>query len=199
MCAWLPGHCCSRVSSFPLFEGPTRQRFGDPRPLQKAFANVAECPAVCHSSIQPEDWTGLRIGPASTTRRDLFYWDCVTSSYASEMIIKDTPTRTIGTSLVWPHEINCSLPTYTDGRKQFWKGCPTQSSDEISFIDKELRVQSDFLSFVLHPVNVAVCGNVRVGWGPTGAAESLVPLGGLPDLMCAPASAPGVVSWSPPL
>ena len=177
----------------------TLQRFGDPRPLKKAFAHIAASPAVCLTSIQPEDWTGLRIGPASITRSDLFYWDRITSSHACEMIINATPTLTSGNSVVWPHEVNCSLPTYTDGRKRFLKGCPTQPSDQIRYIDKELRVQNNFLSYVLNPANVAVCGDENVGWGPTGAAESLVPLGGLPDMMCAPASAPGVVSWSPPL
>ena len=68
------------------------------------------------------------------------------------------------------------------------EGCRTQPSNVIIPIDRELHVQESATVSVLHPTNVAVCGAPYLGWRPTTAAESLVPLGGYPDMMCVLAS-----------
>ncbi len=194
MSAWLPGRrFACMLSPFrpraPLFRTP--QLLRQPRPHHLTFANTAERPAVFLTSLHPHDWTGLRIGPASTDCYDIAYWKRITSTYARKMIIEKTPIGTSGHALVWPHQVNCSLPKYTDGRQQFWKGCQTQPSKTVIRINRELRVQGSLYTFALVPINVAVCGDETLGWGHTGAAVSLEPLGGLPDMMCALTSIAG--------
>lgn len=134
MSAWLPGRrFACMLTPFrpraPLLRTP--QLLGQPRPHHLTFASTAERPAVCLTSLHPHDWTGLRIGTASTDTYDIAYWKCITSTYARKMIIDKTPIGTSGHALVWPHQVNCSLPKYTDGRQQFWKGCQIQPSKQL--------------------------------------------------------------------
>ena len=89
---------------------------------------------------------------------------------------------------VRPAEVHGSFVSYTNGRRQFWKGSNTKQSEKILPIDQEATMQTSFFHKVLAPTNAAVQGDDLLGWSATGIARSVAPLGGKPDFMCAPAS-----------